>query len=819
MPAKRLLEFMLNAMRQAPFPYVFLTPDLIVEYHNDDAAAWFGQSGQPFTGQHAYAILTASERAVVAPYMDQAMAGTAVNYRRTMPYKGGDRTSIAHYIPELLPDGRLLGIHVFIWDITAQRRSEHEARTFRNRFEVAFNYSPVGMAIMDRHGQFLEVNDAFCDMLEYSREEMLQPGFRPPSHPEDLARDQFERTRLLAGDGDSYMLEKRYTTRGGQTLWSILSTAAVRNGDGSVSHFVSQILDITTRKRTEERLHREHELARTTLRSIGDGVITCDAACRITELNLVAEELTGWSTAEARGRPVDEVFRVHDPSGAPVPCPLAEALRLGRVVELTASSTLHARGGALIAVEDSAAPIRNRAGEIVGGVLVFHDVTEQRAMARKLEFMAHHDALTGLPNRSLFKDRLATALRAARRDDSKCAVLFCDIDRFKVINDAQGHAQGDAVLKAVADRLSACVREGDTVCRWAGDEFTILLPRLPSEREAAVVAQRILQASRDPLLLGTPGGRVDVSLSIGVGLYPDDGIDGEALLSAADGALYEVKRTGRNAFLFHRPEFNAQTNERLRQERRLRTALDRDSFVVHYQPRISFDSGRVVGAEALVRMREGDTLIMPGAFIRVAEEAGLIGELTRVVFRQACRQAARWRQGPLRDMRISVNLSPVSLQQPDFIEEVTAELAGFGLSPDQFEFEITEGVLIGANPRIQEQLDRLRDLGFRLSLDDFGTGFSNLSYLRRLPVDTLKIDRSFVSQPELDRPIVEAIIGLGRSLQMKVVVEGVETGDQESALRRLGCHEGQGFLYAPALPAEALELFCAERTGCATAYG
>lgn len=805
MPSRKLLSQMLGTLRQAPFPYAFVTTDLTVEYHNAAAAEWLGKDGRDFMGTKVHDLMSADELETILPQLEKAFAGEVVEYQRTLPSQGRARTSIAHYVPEMNADEAVVGVHVFLWDVTEYAETERTSRVLRDRFEGAFTYSATGMAIVAPDGRFMDVNAAFCEMLGYSQEELLTGDFQGLTYHEDLEPDIALLNKLLSGGADSYTLEKRYVSKSGNIIWGILTVSVVRNEDGSVAHFVSQVQDITSRKLAEERLYREHELADVTLRSIGDGVITCDPDGRINYLNPVAETLTGWSMEDAHGLLASEVFRVFDKHGDAVPCPLSEALKLGKVVNLTANSELRTRKGDILPVDDSAAPIHDRSGAIIGGVLVFHDVSEQRAMAVTLEYMANHDTLTGLPNRSFFNNRLLSAVRAARRDGNRCAVIFCDVDHFKTINDTHGHAVGDEVLKAVSGRLKQMVRTGDTVCRWAGDEFVILLSDIQSRLEVERIAERIVAIAEEPVRLRKTNHLVDVSLSLGISICPDDATDREALLWAADTALYEVKRNGRSAFLFHHIDFNKQQTERQTKERLLREALEHGSFEVHYQPRVSFKTGQIVGAEALVRMRQGDKLIMPGDFIGVAEEAGLISELGRVVFRKVCRQIAEWNTGPLQHLCVSINVSPLSFGQSQFIDDMLNDLATFNVPTEQFELEITEGVFVGSDSKVQAQLDKLHKLGFRLALDDFGTGFSNLSYLRRLPIDTLKIDRSFVSQPRLDRPIVEAIISLARNLEMKVVVEGVETKEQEDALRKLGCHEAQGYLYSKALPADRLE--------------
>lgn len=794
-----------NALTKGPFAYGYISSDMVVQRHNASAAEWFSLPGQNLVGRHLRDILTPEMIENAGPSMQKAMAGEDVEFERSLQHPEGIRNSIARYIPERGDDGSVNGIHVFLVDVTDQRQSENEAHAQREQFRGAFQHAAIGMAVVSPEGKFLSVNKSFCKMLGYTSEEFLQGNFQELTHPDDLEPDIRNLKLLIAGERDSYTIEKRYFSKSGETIFAILSVSVVRDADGEILHFVSQIQNITDRKIAEDRLFREHEMAEVTLRSIGDGVITCDLEGRVVYLNPVAQGLTGWSNEDARGLPISTIFNVRDPEDVPVPCPMAEALATGQIVALQANSVLISKDGVRLPVEDSAAPIRDRSGAVVGGVLVFHDVSHQRSLAIKLEFLAHHDMLTELPNRALFKDRLSMTLRANRRDGKQCAILFCDLDRFKSINDAHGHAAGDEVLQELSHRLKKSVRDGDTVCRWAGDEFAILMPDVASERDARLVASRIVESARAPMQLKSSSGRVDIGVSVGIGMFPEDGQDASSLLAAADAALYEVKRTGRNSFAFHHEGLNILTRERARQEAQLREALQSGALELHYQPRVSLKDGSIKGVEALVRLRIEGELIYPDQFIGIAEDTGMIHDLSRWVLREACRQCKAWQNGPLRDVLVAINLSPMRLRQQDLTEEIASVLMEYDLSPDHIEFEITETMLATASHECGDQIQKLSKLGFKLSLDDFGTGFSNLAYLRSLPIDTLKIDRSFVSLSEGDMTIASAIIGLGTSFGKSIVAEGIETREQEEALVTLGCDEGQGFLYSRAVPAAQIE--------------
>ncbi|QOL80135.1 EAL domain-containing protein [Pseudooceanicola spongiae] len=796
---------LVNALEKGPFVYGYIDTAMTLLRHNAPAADWLGQPGQNLVGTSLQDLVARDVMESVGPSLALALAGETQEYERSAPHGTGTRTSISRYIPECDASGAVIGLHIFVIDITDQKETENEAFALRERFRGAFHHAAIGMAVVSIEGRFLSVNASLCKMLGYTPEELLEVDFKDLTHPDDLAADLANLSQLLEGALDSYTMEKRYLSKSGGTIYAILSVTVARTTDGAPLHLVGQIQDISARKIAEDKLFREHEMAEVTLLSIGDGVITCDPEGGVVYLNPVAQGLTGWSNEAASGLPIATIFDVRDAEDHTVPCPMSEALETGRIVALQANSLLVSKDGLRVPVEDSAAPIRDRSGKVVGGVLVFHDVSHQRAMAIKLEFLAHHDMLTELPNRALFKDRLAMTLWANRREDKKCAVLFCDLDRFKSINDAHGHAAGDEVLSELALRLKKSVRDGDTVCRWAGDEFAILLPEVSSERDARMVASRIVESARTPIYLKSSVGRVDVGVSVGIGMFPEDGMDASSLLAAADAALYEVKRTGRNRFAFHHEGLNILTRERARQEAQLREALLTEAMELHYQPRVSLKDGSITGVEALVRLRIKGELIYPDEFIAIAEDTGLIHDLSRWVLREACRQSKKWKSGPLRDVLVAINMSPMRLRQPDLSEEIASVLLEFDLEPSRIEFEITETMMANATQECSHQIHALSDLGFKLSLDDFGTGFSNLAYLRSLPVDTLKIDRSFVSLTEGDMTIANAIIGLGASFGKTIVAEGIETREQEQALIRLGCDEGQGFLYSKAVPASRIE--------------
>jgi diguanylate cyclase (GGDEF)-like protein/PAS domain S-box-containing protein len=559
-----------------------------------------------------------------------------------------------------------------------------------------------------------------------------------------------------------------------------------------------------------EALFVEKERAQVTLDSIGDAVISTDVRGHVTYLNVVAETLTGWSLEDAAGHPLEEVFRIIDATTREaVRNPMALAIRANKTMGLTPNCVLIRRDGVEAAIEDSAAPIHDRRGHVTGAVMVFHDVSKARALTHRMSYLAQHDSLTDLPNRLLLNDRLTQAMALAHRHRQKLAVLFLDVDRFKHINDSLGHDVGDRLLQSVAQRLLGCVRRSDTVSRQGGDEFVILLSEVTRAQGAAVIAEKILTT------LSTPH-RIDqhdlhVTVSIGIVTYPDDGTEAETLMRHADFAMYHAKDSGRNNYQFFTPDMNVRAIKRQSLENGLRHAMERQEFVLHYQPTMNLETGTIVGVEALIRWRHPQLgLVPPAQFVPVAEECGFIVAIGRWVLREACRQARAWQDAGLPPMRIAINVSAAELRDKDFVAGVRAILTETGLESRYLELELTETFLMQDSASTTAVLQALRDIGVKLALDDFGTGYSSLSHLKRFPIDTLKIDQSFVrdltTDPD-DASIVSAVISMGKSLHMRVVAEGVETREQLAFLHEQSCPEGQGYYFSrPVAAAEFTKL-------------
>jgi diguanylate cyclase (GGDEF)-like protein len=432
------------------------------------------------------------------------------------------------------------------------------------------------------------------------------------------------------------------------------------------------------------------------------------------------------------------------------------------------------------------------------------EVAEQATV--EMSYMAKHDFLTGLPNRSLLTDRLAQSMALAQRHDRKVALIYLDLDHFKHINDSLGHAVGDQLLQSVAKRLQDCVRLSDTVCRQGGDEFVVLLAEVQTAQDAHLTAEKLLKTMAEPLLIGSH--RLHVTLSIGISLYPDHGHgqDVETMVKNADIAMYHAKRSGRNNYQVFTPEMNVRAVARHSVEEALRHALEQHEFVLHYQPKVNLATGLMTGAEALIRLQQADQgLVGPREFVRIAEDCGLILPIGQWVLREACRQTAAWLQAGLDLGQIAVNVSAVEFYSKDFLAGVRTILNDTGLDPRHLELELTESGLMRDTELTTANLHALKDLGVQIAVDDFGTGYSSLSYLQRFPIDTLKIDQSFVQDIDGDagKAIVSAVIAMGLSLKQQVVAEGIETLQQLAFLQSHHCASGQGFFFSRPVTAEA----------------
>ncbi len=726
---------------------------------------------------------------------DEELAHQAVQLGAHDYFTKGDIN--AHWLPHALR-------------YTMERKASRDALfDSEERFRAMSDASPLGIFVSDAQGDCIYTNAAYQNISGLNFEQALGTKWSMAIHAADRQRIVIEWRDAVRGQ-EPFQTEVRFMRSDGSIVWTRLNAAAMRDGS-TLRGRVQTVEDITERKATDlalqlatEALFEEKERAQVTLNSIGDAVLSTNLAGNVTYLNRVAERMTGWSAEDAQGQPLAEVFRIIDGTSREVAAnPAHLAIAENRTVELAMNSVLVRRDGYESPIEDSSAPIHNRDGRVSGAVIVFHDISESRAMALKMSHLAQHDFLTGLPNRLLLTERFLQAIARAQRHHKQVALLYLDLDYFKNINDSLGHEIGDRLLKSIAERLVGCVRTTDTVCRQGGDEFVILLAEIENQQDAAQVAEKLLAALLVPHSIDQH--QLHITLSIGISIFPDDGIGADAVMQNADMAMYFAKAKGRNNFQFFTADMNTRAVQRLFVENSLRRALLQGEFELYYQPKINIASGVITGAEALIRWQDPELgIVYPGQFVGIAEECGLIVPIGRWVLREACRQIQAWLDTGLPAVPVAVNISALEFRHIDFIEELVLILEETGLAPRYLELELTESILMHEAEASASVLEQLKAMGVQLAIDDFGTGYSSLSYLNRFPIDTLKIDQSFVRDVPGnadDAAIVAAVIGMGKSLKQRVVAEGVETAEQLAFLQGQLCDEGQGFLFSYPLPA------------------
>jgi diguanylate cyclase (GGDEF)-like protein/PAS domain S-box-containing protein len=607
---------------------------------------------------------------------------------------------------------------------------------------------------------------------------------------------------LVVGDDDDLTRHAALLAQGAQDL--LLKS----NLDGGTLR--RAVRNAMARKAREVAVFNDNERARVTLASIGDAVLSTDGSWLVSFINPIAEELLGWTCLQAVGRHVTEVFQVLDGTSRERIVPqMEQAIQKGRTIILPPNCVLVRRDGQELHIEDSAAPIYDLSGEFAGMVVVFHDVSESRAITQKMSHLAEHDELTSLPNRALLNDRLEHGISLARRHGRQMAVLFIDLDHFKHINDSLGHLIGDQILKAVARRIALCIRNSDTVSRQGGDEFIVLLSEVNRAEDAELIAEKIRLAVLVPFTIDSH--YLHLTASIGVSVYPNDGEDATALVQYADTAMYHAKERGRNNSQFFKEDMNARAAERQILTGDLCHALTRNEFFLAYQPMINLVSGAITGFEALIRWRHPNRgTLTPADFIPIAEECGLVIPIGEWVLGEACARAQQWLAADLEFESMAVNISAVEFRSNQFFDGVCRILRTTGLEPRCLTLELTETAVMRDFEATRIVLQALSTMGVRIAVDDFGTGYSNLSYLKRFPINTLKLDRSFIHDlPESADActIVSSVIRMAHCLHLQVVAEGVETLQQLQFLKAHDCGEGQGYYFGkPMDPSECESL-------------
>ncbi len=759
---------------------------------NRGAEQTYGYSAAEALGRHISFCYPPERRTKVNAFLQRIANGEAIERFDTQRLKkDGTLIDVSLSVSAIEDEtGKIVGVSGIARDVTARRRTARQLQLQSAALEAAAN----GIVITDRQGTIVWANHSFTRMTGYSNQEivgknprLLKSGEQPDSY--------YAKLWSTISSGKVWQGEIVNRRKDGTTYTEEMTITPVTQETGSETdtYFIAIKQDITERKKAEEELQRLASIVEFS----EDAIIGKNIDGVITSWNRGAEKIYGYTRDEVVGR--DLSFLLPPERQAEIQA-IMERVLSGQSIECLETQRL-TRTGSAIDVSLSVSPIKDASGHIAGASTIARDITQRKVAEKQVQFLAYYDALTGLPNRTLLQDRLAKALASARRQKNKVALLFLDLDRFKTINDSLGHSVGDLVLQQVAERLKKWGREQDTVARVGGDEFLIVLTAVKEPADAAVAAERLMDTMTAEFI--AQGRSLSISCSIGIGIFPEHGTDGETLIKNADAAMYCAKENGRNNFQFFTKEMNAQAVERLMMESGLRLALAKKELFLMYQPQIEIATGRITGLEALLRWQHPELgLVPPDKFIRIAENSGMIMPIGEWVLRTACSQARKWQDEGFLAVPVAVNVSAVQFRQAGFCELIGRVLYETGLAPQYLELELTESLLLSNADTMFSVLQDLRAMGLKLAIDDFGTGYSSLSYLRQFPVGKLKIDRSFIRDVVVnpdDAAIATAIIGMAKSLNLKVIAEGVEEEAQMSFLRARQCDEIQGYYFSKPL--------------------
>jgi diguanylate cyclase (GGDEF)-like protein/PAS domain S-box-containing protein len=766
---------------------------------NPQIASWLGYPASTMTGM-ALSLLTIP----AGQYQEWDISDTVVPidpiFRSELRRFDGSGLPVEVSTKRVQLDHRELVVAV-IRDLSPRIAAERTIRISEERLSLALHGADLGLWDWDLTTDRATLSSRSLEMLGL-RHDAIAPEFSAWEalvHPDDMAKRRKRLHEHLEGDRALYESTHRMRHGSGEWRWVLERGKVVeRTAQGKPLRAAGTHMDVTATRRTEERLR----LVATIFDNAHEGVMITDAENRIVEVNRAFSTITGYRADEVAGKtPALFSSGRHD---------AAFYQSLWR--QLQENGYWHGeiwnrrKDGEVYPEWLSITTVFDDSGEVERHVAIFSDISEQHRSRQEIDFLAHHDALTNLPNRLLFNARLEHAIGHARRESSQLAVLFLDLDRFKAINDSLGHAQGDEILRQIALRMRSVLRNDDTMARIGGDEFVILLEDL-EPKGVQGVAEKLCALLEGPL--NTGGDPIYISMSLGISVFPNDGEDVDNLIKNAEAAMYKAKDSGRDTYKFYTPELTDAALERAFLQHHLRRAIDDNEFQLHYQPQVDIRNGRVVGVEALLRWAHPtEGMIMPLRFIPLLEEQGLIRQVGPWVLRKACNDWLDWQSRGIAPNSIAVNLAGPQIEAPGAVEEIGRIINETGMSPEHLELEVTETFVMNNPESNINTLHKIRDLGVRLAIDDFGTGYSSLAYLKRLPINKLKIDRSFIRDvpgDSDDEAITRAVVGLGRSLGLDIIAEGVEDDACVAFLLREGCHVGQGYLWARPMPIHELE--------------
>jgi diguanylate cyclase (GGDEF)-like protein/PAS domain S-box-containing protein len=751
-----------------------------VSYRSPSAARVTGYADEERVGRGFHDIVLAQDLPAVRSSIDAALRqpGRPQPLRCRYRHKDGSERWLEGALNNLLDAPAVAGMVVNFRDVTDRVRAEYELERREEALRVVAQTSPDGIVRFDRELRCMFVNEAIVKSMGRPREWFVGRSVHD-QESQAFASILDPALRAVLGSGETRTVEYGYDTPRGRRLYQA-RLAPERNPAGEVVSVVAISRDITQQRLAEDRIRESEERLRRIVEATPAPLLLVTESGEVVFANPAAGHVLGRDPAGL--------------SGEPLGLPLTD----GRAADVEL---------ALPSGELRSAEIRFARTELGGRALLvvsLHDLSERKRYEAQIEHLATHDGLTGLPNRALLRDRVEQAVVHARRSRGSAALMFVDLDQFKLVNDSWGHLIGDALLLEVGRRLSRAVREGDTVARLGGDEFVLLLSDLGAAGDAAVVARKIAAALEEPLRI--EGRDLRVSASIGISVYPGDGDDLDSLLQCADAAMYRAKEAGRNGYQYYSAEMSAAARVRVETEAGLRQALERGELRLHYQPQVGLATGEIRGFEALLRwVHPAKGMVSPASFIPVAEDSGLIVPIGEWALGEACRQAQSWSAAGLGRLKVAVNLSARQFWRSSVTEAVRRALGESGLPAEQLEVEITESVVARDLEQVMLTLEQLRRMGVTVAIDDFGTGYSSLAYLRALPIQKLKIDKSFIQNIPADAEasaLAAEIVRLAHALSLQVVAEGVETAEQAAFLRAAGCEAMQGFLFARPAPGD-----------------